>query len=146
LRLPRLDQPALFDTGVWTWVRDRRFPRLAEWFNAAVEAGLVLVCDLVILELARLAPNERRAKEVTGRLVAFEAIPMSAGLWRRAREAQLALAVSGDHRRVPPADLLLAATAEEAGVELIHYDRDYERIAAVSELRQEWLVPDGTLA
>ena len=29
---------------------------------------------------------------------------------------------------------------------LVHYDRDYERIAAVSELRQEWLVPDGTLA
>lgn len=145
MRLPRLDRPALFDTGVWTWVRDRRFPRLAEWFNAAVEAGLVLVCDLVVLELTRLAPNERRAKEVAGRLVAFETVPMPAGLWRRARETQLALAVHGDHRRVPPADLLLAATAEEAGVELIHYDRDYERIAGVSELRQEWFVPDGTL-
>lgn len=128
------------------WARDRRFSQLAEWFNAAVEAGLVLVCDLVILELTRLAPNERRAQEVAGRLAAFEAIPMSAGLWRRARETQLALARSGDHRRVPPADLLLATAAEEAGVTLIHYDRDYERIAAVSELRHQWLVPDGTMA
>jgi pimeloyl-ACP methyl ester carboxylesterase len=33
---------------------------------------------------------------------------MSAGLWARARETQLALAANGDHRRVPPADLLLA--------------------------------------
>jgi hypothetical protein len=65
------------------------------WFNAAVEAGLVLVCDLVILELTRLAPNEERAREI---------------------------------------------------VDLVHYDRDYERIAAVGALRQEWLVPDGTLA
>jgi predicted nucleic acid-binding protein len=146
LKLPPLDRPALFDTGAWTWARDRRFPELATWFNGAVEAGLVLVCDLVILELTRLAPNERRAREIADRLAAFEALPMPAELWSRSRETQLALAASGDHRRVPPADLLLASTAEAAGVSLIHYDRDYERIAAVGELRQQWLVPDGALA
>jgi predicted nucleic acid-binding protein len=146
LQLLELDRPALFDTGAWTWVRDRRFPGLATWFNAAVEAGLVLVCDLVVLELTRLAPNERRAQEVADRLAAFEAVSMPTSLWRRARETQLALAANGDHRRVPPADLLLAAAAEEAGVALVHYDRDYERIALTSDLRQEWLVPDGTLA
>ena len=146
LQLPQLDRPALFDTGIWTWVRDRRFPELAEWFNAAVEAGLVLVCDLVILELTRLAPNERRAREVADRLASFEAIPMPGSLWAQAREVQIALAATGEHRRVPPADLLLAAAAEEAGAALVHYDRDYERIAQASDLRQEWLVPDGTLA
>jgi hypothetical protein len=31
-------------------------------------------------------------------------------------------------------------------VDLIHYDRGYERIAAVDTLRQEWFVPDGVLA
>lgn len=146
LELPQLDRPALFDTGAWTWVRDRRFPELASWFNAAVEVGLVLVCDLVILELTRLAPNERRAHEVADRLAAFEAIPMPGELWSRARKTQLALATNGDHRQVPPADLLLASTAEEAGTVLIHYDRDYERIAGVSGLRHEWLAPDGALA
>ena len=146
MRLPQLDKPALFDTGVWTWVRDRRFPGLAQWFNAAVEAGLVLVCDLVVLELTRLTPNEDRARRVAGRLAAFESVPMPAALWGHARDTQLALAGSGEHRRVPPADLLLAAAAEQANVALIHYDRDYERIAAVSGLRQSWLVPDGTLA
>lgn len=146
LELPQLDRPALFDTGAWTWVRDRRFPELASWFNVAVEAGLVLVCDLVVLELTRLAPNEHRAHEVADRLAAFEAIPMPNELWTRARQAQLALATNGNHRRVPPADLLLASAAEEAGVALVHYDRDYERIGAVSRLRHQWLVPDGTLA
>ena len=62
LRFPPLDRPALFDTGAWTWARDRRFPELTAWFNAAVEAGQVLVCDLVILELTRLALNEGRAR------------------------------------------------------------------------------------
>lgn len=146
LQLPQLDRPALFDTGAWTWARDRRVPELANWFNAAVEAGLVLVCDLVILELTRLAPNERRAREIADRLAAFEAVPMPSGLWSHARNTQLALAISGDHRRVPPADLILAAAAEVAEVALVHYDRDYERIAGVSSLRHHWLVPDGTFA
>jgi predicted nucleic acid-binding protein len=105
-----------------------------------------LVCDLVVLELTRLTPNAQRAEEVADRLGRFESVSMTAEIWSRARDTQLALAASGDHRRVPPAELLLAATAEQAGVALVHYDRDYERIGAVAGLRQEWLVPDGTLA
>jgi predicted nucleic acid-binding protein len=127
-------------------VRDRRFPDLAAWFNAQVAGGLVFVCDLVVLELVRLAPNEARAREIEGRLASFEAVPMPAVLWSRAREVQLDLAAEEDHRRVPPADLLLAAAAEEAGVPIVHYDRDYERIAAVGGLEHEWFVPDGALA
>jgi len=106
----------------------------------------VLVCDLVILELTRLAPNEARAHEVAGRLDAFASVPMPTAAWGRAREIQLALASAGAHRGVPPADLLIAAAAESAGVELVHYDRDYERIAGVTALDARWLVRDGTLA
>jgi predicted nucleic acid-binding protein len=105
-----------------------------------------LVCDLVVLELTRLAPNEKRACASAERLSAFKAIPMPSKLWDRAREVQLLLAPYGDHRRVPPADLLLAAAAEDAGVPLVHYDRDYERIAAVAAVEQRWFVEDGSLA
>lgn len=59
---------------------------------------------------------------------------------------QLSLASNGDHRRVPPADLLFAAAAMRADVQLVHYDRDYERIGAVSGLQHRWFVPDGALA
>jgi predicted nucleic acid-binding protein len=106
----------------------------------------VLVCDLVVLELTRLAPNEDRARGVAERLDAFESVPMLSTLWGRAREVQLLLALEGDHRRVPPADLLLAATAEAADVPLVHYDRDYERVAAVTDLQHRWMVADGSLA
>lgn len=127
-------------------MRDRRFPHLAEWFNAEVAAGRVLTCHLVVLELVRLAPNPARAEAVAGRLAAVPAVPMPAELWSRARTVQLALAAAGHHRRVPPVDLLVAAAAESAGLPLVHYDRDYERIGTASDLDQRWLVPDGALA
>lgn len=141
-----LERPALFDTSVWTWARDRRRRQLAIWFDAQVASGRVLVCDLVIIELVRLAPNATRASEVARRLAAFESVPMTKEVWPRSRELQLLLAADGSHRRVPSADLLLAAAAEAAGVGLLHYDRDYERIALVSHLEQTWFVPDGALA
>jgi predicted nucleic acid-binding protein len=106
----------------------------------------VLVCDLIVLELTRLTPNEARAHEVAERLGAFESVPMPSELWGRAREIQLLLSAERDHRRVPPADLLLAAAAERAGVSLVHYDRDYERIARVIDLQHQWFVQDGSLA
>ena len=71
---------------------------------------------------------------------------MPGRLWRRARELQLELTAENEHRRVPPVDLLIAATADDAGVPIVHYDRDYVRIAAVGDLEQEWFVPDGALA
>lgn len=106
----------------------------------------MLVCDLIVLELVRLAPNEERARELSRRLAAFEALPMPQSLWSRAREVQLSMAASGDHRRVPSPDLLIAVTAELANAPLIHYDRDYERIAAVTAQEHVWFVPDGALA
>jgi predicted nucleic acid-binding protein len=141
-----LTQPSLVDTAVWTWVRDRRFPELAEWFNTEVRSGRVLVCDQILLELVRLAPNETRARELAARLSAFDAVTTPQDVWSRAREVQLTMAGSGDHRRVPPADLMIAATAQRAGVPLVHYDRDYERIAAVTRQPHLWFVPDGSLA
>jgi predicted nucleic acid-binding protein len=111
-----------------------------------VTAGRVLICDLIALELIRLTPNASRAQAVAARLDAFESIPMETELWERARESQTLLSANGDHRRVPPVDLLIGAAAERAGVPLVHYDRDYERLAQISALQQRWFVPDGALA
>lgn len=141
-----LARPALFDTGAWTWVRDRRFPTLAPWFNAEVRAGRVLMADPVALELIRLAPNEARARGTAARLAALHRLAMPADAWSDARALQLALSGNGDHRRVPPIGLLIATVALAADVPLVHYDRDYVRIAGVSALDHRWLVPDGALA
>lgn len=115
------------------------------WFNREVSAGRILVCDLVIVELVRLAPNARRAEDLAERLAAFASVPMPGLLWPRVRRLQRDLAAAGTHRSVPPADLLIAAAALEADVELLHYDADYEAIGAVSSLRHRWLVTRGEL-
>lgn len=139
--------PTLVDTGVWTWVRDRRFPHLAEWFNGLVQDGLVLVCDVVVLELVRLAPNAERAARVADQLAMFESVAFPNNGWQNVRATQLLLASdNGAHRRTPPIDLVIAETARAASVPLLHYDRDFERIGAVSDLDHRWFVPDGSLA
>ena len=140
-----LSAPTLIDTAVWTWGRDRRRADLAIWFNREVSAGRILVCDLVIVELVRLAPNPRRAEELAERLAAFASVLMLGSLWGRVRQLQQDLAAAGTHRSVPPADLLIAAAALEADVELLHYDSAYEAIGAVSTLRHRWLVARGVL-
>jgi len=138
--------PVLVDTGVWTWVRDRRFPHLATWFNGLVQEGLVLVCDLVVLELVRMAPNAARAAQVADQLALFASISLPPSGWGASHATQLLLAEhDGAHRSVPPIDLLIAETARAAAVPLLHYDRDYERIGNVTDLDQRWFVPDGSL-
>jgi len=41
---------------------------------------------------------------------------------------------------------LIAAAAEAAGLTVLHYDEDYDRIAAVTAQGASWLAPRGSLA
>nr|QBF29323.1 ribonuclease [Streptomyces achromogenes subsp. streptozoticus] len=54
---------------------------------------------------------------------------MPDGVYRRARVVQELLTAKGEHRSAGPVDLLVAAAAEEAGLTLLHHDRDVETIA-----------------
>lgn len=42
------------------------------------------------------------------------------------------------------ADMLIAATAERHGVTVLHYDGDYDMIAAITGQPTRWVVPSGT--
>ena len=55
------------------------------------------------------------------------------------------LAESSQHRGPTPTDLLIAGLAEVHGVPLLHYDRHFELISAVTGQPTEWLAPPGTL-
>jgi len=66
-------------------------------------------------------------------------------VWSRALELQRALSAQGRLRSVRFPDLLLAATAERHGVTVLHYDRDFDLLAGVSDLRAEWVVPAGSV-
>jgi predicted nucleic acid-binding protein len=45
----------------------------------------------------------------------------------------------------PIADALIAAAAQDAGVEVLHYDHHYDRLAQVLSFASVWLAPAGAL-
>lgn len=49
----------------------------------------------------------------------------------------------GQHRSAGTADLVVAATAEPQGLTLLHRDRDFECIAAVTGQALQWYGPEA---
>lgn len=100
-----------------------------EW-DDRIAAGLVAICDITELEVlhsARSAGDRARLKAALDAHYAW--CPMPDGIYRRSRVVQEQLTAKGEHRSAGPVDLLVAAAAEEAGLTLLHHDRDFETIA-----------------
>jgi predicted nucleic acid-binding protein len=55
------------------------------------------------------------------------------------------MAQRGQHRAAGIVDLLTAAVAEHHGATVLHYDSDFEHIAAVTGQAQLWVAPRGSL-
>ncbi|QWB25534.1 MULTISPECIES: PIN domain nuclease [Streptomyces] len=101
----------------------------AEW-DDRIAVGLVAICDITELEVlysARSAADRARLKAALDGHYAW--CPMPDGVYRRCRVVQEQLTAKSEHRSAGPVDLLLAAAAEEAGLTLLHHDRDFETIA-----------------
>lgn len=66
---------------------------------------------------------------------------------RRATDLQHQLRAAHQHLGIPPLDYLIAAVAEDHGASILHYDADFERLAANADLAAtvEALAPLGSL-
>lgn len=73
-------------------------------------------------------------------------LPISEVVADRAREVQVRMAARGLHRAAGIVDLLTAAVAEHHGATVLHYDADFEHIAAVTGQPHTWVVPRGTIS
>ncbi|HMQ25393.1 MAG TPA: PIN domain nuclease [Acidimicrobiales bacterium] len=111
-----------------------------------IQSGLVGTCGIVECEVRFSARSHEEYEAVAAeRRDGFEWLPMPDEVWSRTLELQRALSARGRLRSVRFPDLLIAATAERHGVTLLHYDRDFDALAEVSDLRAEWVVPAGTV-
>jgi predicted nucleic acid-binding protein len=63
----------------------------------------------------------------------------------RALAVHRELARKSQHRSFSLPDLIIAATAEQHGATVLHYDADYDRIAEITGQPTEWVVERGTL-
>jgi predicted nucleic acid-binding protein len=137
----------LADTSAWAWSRKPAYPELGFRFDERLESGEIATCDAVMAELLHGVQTAYEFGLRRGQLSALRRCPIREREWRRALDVmeELVHRFTLGHRSVKYTDLLIAAAAEAAGVPVLHYDEDYERIAAVTGQPIEWLAPKGAL-
>jgi predicted nucleic acid-binding protein len=115
-------------------------PDAEEWAGR-IERGLVRITTVTRLEIGYSARSAADARS------AFSTPPISAmpveyltpAIEDRALEVQLMLASKGHHRGPSIPDLLIAATAELAGLSVLHLDKDFDLIAELTGQASERL-------
>lgn len=108
-------------------------PDVEEWANR-IERGLVRITTVTRLEVgySARAAAEARAAFSTPPISAMPVEYLTPAIEDRALEVQLMLAGKGHHRAPSIPDLLIAATAELAGLTVLHLDKDFELIAELT--------------
>lgn len=107
--------------------------------------GDLAICGTSMLEFLYSARSASDYEAVLEELRGLTRVPADDPVIDRAIEVQSALARIGQHRGVSLPDLILAAAAEMAGLAVLHYDSDFDRIAEVTGQRCEWVAPRGVV-
>jgi predicted nucleic acid-binding protein len=121
-------------------VRLGNSPDAAEWAGR-IERGLVRITTMTRLEVGYSARTAAEARSVFG-TPPISMMPveyLTPAIEDRALEVQLLLANKGHHRAPSIPDLLIAATAELAGLTVLHLDKDFELIAELTGQASERL-------
>jgi len=126
--------------GVTSWLIDKSAlvrladsPDAAEWASR-IQRGLVRIATVTRLEVGYSARSGAQAR------TAFRSAPLAAmpveyltpTIEDRSVALQLLLAEQGQHRAPSIPDLIIAAIAELAGLTVLHLDKDFELIAALT--------------
>ncbi len=121
-------------------------PAVEEGLGALIESGLVATCGVIEFELLWSTRSPAEYDQVSeDRNLAYEWLAIEDVDWRRALYVQKQLWHANQMRTVPLPDLLIAAVAERSRVTVLHYDADFDRIAAVTNQPTQWVVPGGSV-
>ena len=134
----------LIDTSVW---HRRRAPAVIDRLADLFADDEVAITEPVRLEVLFSARSEQEYDAVTRELDGLRPAPCGNRELQRALEVQRLLAHKAGlhHRSVKIPDLLVAATAELAGLSVLHYDEDYERVGALTGQSTEWIAERGSI-
>jgi predicted nucleic acid-binding protein len=135
----------LADTSAWT--TRRKDPAVSRDFERRLLAGELATCAMVKLELLWEARDVEAFRQLRDGLDALDEIPIDGSVWERAIDVLEQLAAQGPrhHRQLKLPDLLVAATAESAGMPVCHYDRDFDVIAGITGQPVRAIAPLGSL-
>ena len=131
----------LLDTSVLTRLSEPAIRAVVEPIAAIGRAARAGISDL---EIGYSARNGGEWDALVGALDALVLVETTADHVQRARRVQRLLAAGSQRGRKIP-DLLVAAAAEQAGYTVLHYDADFDHIAAVTGQPCQWVVPPGSV-
>lgn len=131
----------LADKSAWEQARYDKGAR--QRLHELRETGQLAVCLVSMAELLYSTRSAEELARVRLDLSTLNYLRMNPVAERHLVDIMAALALRGQHR-TPIPDLMLAAIAQAHSAVVLHYDSDYERIAAVTGQPHEWILPRGT--
>jgi predicted nucleic acid-binding protein len=133
----------LADTSVY--VLRGRHPEVRRRFETLLAEGRLAGCQMTALEYLNNAPDPKGYEILWSALHGQRWMDVTTEATNRALAVHRELAAASQHRHFRLPDLIIAATAELHGAVVLHYDADYDRIAAVTGQPVEWVAPKGSL-
>jgi predicted nucleic acid-binding protein len=110
------------------------------------DLGTLATTAVIDLEIGYSARNVAEFDSIaTDRAELYQDLPLTPAVSARVRHVQRELARRGQHRGPGVPALLIAATGEMYGAVIVHYDRDFDTIAAVTGQPVEWIVPPASV-
>jgi predicted nucleic acid-binding protein len=137
----------LLDNSAWSRIIDGALDnRLAETVAGWIEQRHLATSLPFLLEAGYSTRSAADYHALMAELDLFPRIHITRDTEKWALQAQRELALVG-HHRLAPIDIIIAACAHDADAGVLHYDRDYDIIAARTclEFDSKWLAPPGTL-
>ena len=138
--------------GVTRYLADKsalarlHLPAVREELEPLITRALVGICGVTELEMLFSARNIQERSRMREQLAAsLDHVDTPEDIWDQAAEIQEALTEKAQHRSASIPDLLVAATARARGLEILHYDRDFDTIVRYTEQPARWIVPPGTV-
>lgn len=135
--------PILADTSAW--IIARRLPKAREMMLGAVERGEIAWCWPVRYELMIDARGSDGIAIVDRTLEGLREIIVDRAVQRGVLAVMRDLAASGSHgaHRLPLTDLTVAVAAQQSGLDVLHHDQHFERLADSLGVRSVWIAkPD----
>ncbi len=119
----------------------RRVPQARDLLLAAIERGDVAWCWPVRYELMVDARGPEGIATVDRTLEGLREIAIDRTVQRGVLSAMRELADSGSHgaHRLPLADLTVAVAAQISGLDVLHFDRHFERLGTLLGVGTPWI-------
>jgi len=133
----------LVDTSAWAAAR--RQPSAQNRLRAAAVRGDVAWCWPVRYELMVDARDPHGIAAVDQSLEGIREVAVDRAVQRGVLSVMRELAAGGSHgaHRIPLTDLTVAVAAQRAGLDILHYDRHFDRLAELLGVRAWWVSAPG---